>query len=95
MKSIKEKIRVFIVENFLFGDESGLQDSTSFFDEGVVDSMGILELVEFLKEEFSITIEDEELLPENLDSIDNVVSFLMKKSNVSTTVSQEVPFYTA
>jgi len=48
-------------------------------DEGIIDSTGILELVNFLEEEFSISVDDEELVPENLDSIDNVASYLERK----------------
>ncbi len=79
MSETKEKIKTFIVENFLFGSEDGLKDETSFLEEGIIDSTGILELVTFLEEEFSITIEDEELVPENLDSINNVTAFLERK----------------
>ena len=77
---MKEKIREFIVENFLFGEDGNLRDETSFLDEGIIDSTGILELVSFLEEEFSITVEDEDLVPENLDSINNVVTYLEKKT---------------
>ncbi len=77
----KQTIREFIVENFLFGESNGLADDTSFLEEGIIDSTGILELVTYLEEEFSITVEDEELVPENLDSINNVVTFLKMKSN--------------
>jgi acyl carrier protein len=79
MNKLKDKIRQFIVEDFLFGDDNGLKDDTSFLDEGIIDSTGILELVSFLEEEFSISVEDEELIPENLDSIMNVVAYLEKK----------------
>ena len=79
MNKLKDKIRKFIVEDFLFGDDNGLKDDTSFLDEGIIDSTGILELVSFLEEEFSISVEDEELIPENLDSIMNVVAYLEKK----------------
>ena len=75
----KQEIRKFIVENFLFGSENGLKDDTSFLDEGIMDSTGALELVTFLEEEFSITVEDEELIPENLDSINNVAAYLLRK----------------
>ncbi len=78
---MKEKIRTFIVENFLFGQDEGLKDDSSFLDEGIIDSTGILELVNFLEEEFSVTVDDEELIPENLDSISNVVGYLEKKLN--------------
>jgi acyl carrier protein len=79
MTDLKAKVRGFIVENFLFGDENGVKDDMLFLDEGIIDSTGILELVSFLEEEFSISVEDEELVPENLGSIDNVVAYLEKK----------------
>jgi len=79
MNETKGKIKTFIVENFLFGSEDGLKDETSFLEEGIIDSTGILELVTFLEEEFSIAVEDEELVPENLDSINNVTAFLERK----------------
>ena len=79
MTDLRDKVRRFIVENFLFGEDEGLKDDTSFLEEGVIDSTGILELVNFLEEEFTIIIEDEELVPENLDSINLVVSYLEKK----------------
>lgn len=79
MNDLKAKVRGFIVENFLFGDENGVKYDTSFLDEGIIDSTGILELVSFLEEEFGISVEDEELVPENLGSIDNVVAYLEKK----------------
>ena len=80
MADVKNKIKTFIIENYLFGDDEGLEESTSFLDEGIVDSTGILELIEYISEEFSITVEDEELIPENLDSIDNVTAFIGRKT---------------
>ena len=79
MSETRDKIRAFILENFLFGNDQGLNDDISFLDEGIIDSTGILELVSFLEEEFSISVEDEEILPENLDSIKNVVVYLERK----------------
>ena len=79
MSETRDKIREFIVENFLFGSDEELTDEVSFLDEGIIDSTGILELVSFLEEDFGITVEDEELIPENLDSIKNVVAYLEKK----------------
>ena len=75
----KQAIRKFVVENFLFGEANGLKDETSFLEEGIIDSTGILELVTYLEDEYSITVEDEELIPENLDSISNVASYLERK----------------
>lgn len=79
MKKTKETIRKYIVENFLFGEDEGLTDDTSLLEKRIVDSTGILELVAFLEREFSIRIKDEELIPENLDSIDNMHHYLQTK----------------
>jgi len=80
---VKARIKNFIIENFLFGDEEGLNDQTSFLDAGIIDSTGILELVDFLDSEFSIKINDDEILPENLDSINYIINFLEKKRQSS------------
>ncbi|MDW7646091.1 MAG: acyl carrier protein [Desulfuromonadales bacterium] len=76
---MKDQIRKFIVENFLFGDGQGLNEETSLLDSGIVDSTGILELIEFMGDYFSVTVEDEEMLPENLDSINNIFNYLTRK----------------
>ena len=83
MENMRERIKGYIIDNFLFGDEENLEDQTSFLDAGIVDSTGILELVDFLDNEFKIKISDDEILPENLDSINNIINFLDKKSVVS------------
>jgi acyl carrier protein len=80
MKSIAGRIRRFIVENFLFGSDEELTDEASFLDQGIIDSTGVLELVTFLEETFYIQIDDEELIPENLDSIINVSKFVSSKA---------------
>jgi acyl carrier protein len=72
-------VRDFVIESFLFGDEERLDDDTSFIESGIVDSTGILELVAFLEETFEIIIEDEEVVPDNLDRLNNIVRFLQKK----------------
>jgi acyl carrier protein len=77
--SLQEDIRGFIVENFLFGEEAGLKDDSSFLEEGIVDSTGIMQLVSFLQEQYRIAIEDEELIPDNLDSIQKITSFIQEK----------------
>ncbi len=74
-----DKVRTFIVDNFLFGDDSSLKEDSSFLQEHIVDSTGILEIIAFLEEEFSIIINDDELLPENLDSLNNIDAFLKRK----------------
>jgi acyl carrier protein len=80
MQDPREKIRYFIRESFLFGGDDELNDSDSFLDMGIVDSTGVLELVAFLESEWGLTVDDSELVPENLDSIDNLVSFLDRKT---------------
>ncbi len=74
-------IKEYVIENFLFGDNGQLTKETSFLESGIIDSTGILELVSFLEETYEIVIEDEELIPENLDSLNNINSFLKNKLN--------------
>ncbi|MBT3179091.1 MAG: acyl carrier protein [Desulfobacula sp.] len=78
MDKTKEKIRSFMIENFLFGEDIDLKDDTSFLEEGIIDSTGVLELIEYLEEEFNIQIDDEDLIPENLDSLNNLEQFISK-----------------
>jgi len=78
-----EAVREFVVENFLFGDGVNLKDDTSFLESGIIDSTGILELITFLEETYGIQIEDEELVPENMDSLQNVARFVARKVGVS------------
>ena len=78
MDKIKEKIKEFIIENFLFGEDNDLNDDTSFLEEGIIDSTGVLELIEYLEEEFEIEIDDEDMIPENLDSLNNLEQFISK-----------------
>jgi acyl carrier protein len=80
MSEIKDKVRSFIVENFLFGDAGTLEDETSFLGEGIIDSTGILEMVDFIEETFGFTVDDEELVPENLDTIKNLEAYITRKT---------------
>ena len=77
--SIETQIRAYIAENFLFGDTDQLAVADSFLDKGIIDSTGILEIIMFLEEQFGIKVADSEMLPENLDSIGNIVRFIEKK----------------
>jgi acyl carrier protein len=78
-----ETVRGFIVENCLFGDGARLKEDTSFLQEGIVDSTGILELVFFLEETFGVNIEDDELIPENMDSLRNIAAYVQRKLSSS------------
>ena len=84
--STATKLRNYILETYLFTtDEAALANDDSFLDKGIIDSTGILELVMFLEQEFGLTVDDEELLPENLDSIDHLVQFIERKQSVAQT----------
>ena len=77
---IKETIREFILSNFLKGSElTTLVDDASFLEEGIIDSVGVLELVAFIEETFNFRVEDEEIVPDNLDSVDKLVAFVQSK----------------
>ncbi|MDD2583256.1 MAG: acyl carrier protein [Desulfuromonadaceae bacterium] len=78
MDAIKKAIRAYIIDNFMFGDDRGLDDSMSFLENGIIDSTGILEMVTFLEEKFSIKISDEDLLPENLESVEKMGMFVLR-----------------
>jgi acyl carrier protein len=80
MRALESKIRTFLSENFPLGeDPSELPADASLIESGLIDSTGVLELVDFLEETFGIRVEDDELLPENLDSIASIVRFVEHK----------------
>lgn len=82
LMSKEDKIRGYILENFLFtDDQSALSNSDSFLEKGLVDSTGILEIITFIEDDFDLSIEDEEMIPENLDSVDNIIAFITKKQS--------------
>ena len=74
-----ERVRAFVVETFLFGEGAALQDDTSFMQHHVLDSTGMLEVVAFLEETFGIVGADDELVPENLDSLRGIDRYLAQK----------------
>jgi acyl carrier protein len=74
-----DEIRSFIVETFLFGDQTQIADDTPLLERHIVDSTGVLEIVAFLEDHHGIRIEDDELTPENLNSIKNICKFLKTK----------------
>ncbi len=78
---MQDKVRQFIIENFLFdaGNEA-LGDDDSFLDLGIIDSTGILEVVNWIQEEFGIEVDDTELVPENLDSVNSLSTFIQRKT---------------
>lgn len=76
---IKDKIRDYIIKS-TFDDVKKIKDDTLIFEEGVLDSMGLLFLIEFLGENFGVTVSDEELNPKNFESINNIVVFVNNKN---------------
>lgn len=80
MDTLKEEIRRYIEDNFLLAARPApLADDDSFLEHQVLDSTGFLELIAFLEETYAIKVEDDEMVPENLDSLDSVVRFLAGK----------------
>ena len=75
----KELIRAFIQSNFYVANAALLEDDQSLLDGGIVDSTGVLEVIGFIEDTFKITVEDNEMLPENLDSIDRIAFFVDRK----------------
>lgn len=78
--SVRRQVRQFILANYLFSDDEGkLADSASLMENGVMDSTGILELIMFLEETFGVRVSEEEMVPGNLDSVDNICAFVERK----------------
>lgn len=83
-QQIKGHIKEYIINNFLFGSEDTIiEDHDSFLKKGIIDSTGILELIGFIEENYQVKVEDHELLPENLDTLNNVTRFILTKQKAS------------
>ena len=73
-------IRSYILENFLFSDDPlAIEDNASFLEQGIIDSVGALEIALFIEQSFGFAVQEDEMLPENLDSVDNLVAFVKRK----------------
>ncbi len=80
---VRENLRTYILQNFLFSDDQSLLDDTfSFRDTRTIDSMGMVELISFIEEKYHIKVLDEDMVPEKLDSIDRLVEFVRQKQGV-------------
>ena len=80
MPAVETDIREFVTDNFLFGRKNvSLSGDDSLLEEGLIDSTGVLELVMFIEGKFDVTVEDEDLVPDNLDSINCLISFIESK----------------
>jgi acyl carrier protein len=80
----RQEIRNHIIETFLFGQDDGLADDSSFLDKGILDSTGVLELIAHLESTYGIKVSDDELLPDNLDSINAICAFIDRKGMAET-----------
>jgi acyl carrier protein len=77
----RKQVRDFLVSNFYIAEGNLLEVDTSLLDQGIIDSTGVLEVIGFIEETFGITVEDSELLPENLDSIEGIAQYVVRKKN--------------
>ena len=82
LTEVLKQIREYVIENFVLGDEEEeFSDDQSFLDTGLIDSTGILEVISFLEDEYEITIEDDEMIPDNLDSVEKIARFVHAKQS--------------
>jgi acyl carrier protein len=80
---VRKQIRSHIMENYLFTtDDSELQDADSLMLRGIIDSTGALEVILFLEETYGFSVDEEEMIPENLDSVDKIVAYVGRKRGV-------------
>jgi len=75
----REQVRQFVIQNFYVADPGQLPDDASLLERGVIDSTGVLEVIAFIERTFAVRVEDEEMLPENLDSIERIAAFVDRK----------------
>ncbi|MBK9035802.1 MAG: acyl carrier protein [Myxococcales bacterium] len=79
--AVARAVTTFIVDNFLFGNAADAPaPGASFMETGLIDSTGVLELVAFVESTYDIKVGDDELVPEHLDSVDNLAAFVVRKA---------------
>lgn len=83
MDQVAQEIKGFIGENYMLdkAELDAINVDTSFLKAGIIDSMGVMELVEFVEDKYEVTFDTEEIIPENLDSLKNITAFISKKRN--------------
>ena len=80
MNGIREQIKSFVAENFLFSKNGfHLSDTASFLEEEVIDSTGVMELVLFVEDTFGITVDDQDIVPENFDSVAQLAAYIERQ----------------
>jgi acyl carrier protein len=79
---VETEIRTYLLENHLFSnDDAQLGNDDSLLEKGIIDSTGILEVIMFLESQFGVTVKDSEMLPENFDSVNNIVHFVRQRKS--------------
>lgn len=79
--TIRDAVKAFVIENFLFGDRThAIDDMDSFIETGIIDSTGVLELVAFIEDRYGITVADADIVPANLDSLARITAFILSKT---------------
>jgi len=84
---LQQQIRDFVATNFYVADPNSLEDRTSLLDQGIIDSTGVLEVILFIETTFGVTVEDSEMLPENLDSIERIACYVGRKKQAELRVA--------
>ena len=83
MNDVEDMIRKYIAENILFsGNVYPYPDNTSFLSEGIIDSMNVLELVMFVEEKFGVTVADQDIVPDNFDSVTKLANYIRRQVSV-------------
>ena len=81
IETYRKQVREFLISNFYVAEANLLGVDTSLLDQGIIDSTGVLEVIGFIEETFGVTVEDSELLPENLDSIEGIAQYIARKKS--------------
>jgi acyl carrier protein len=84
MQPLEAQLKQFVVDNFLFGNQNGFKNDHSFLERGIIDSTGILELICHLEKTYQIKVQDSELVPDNLDSVNRLAAFVLRKQAAET-----------
>lgn len=79
MQEIISEVRAFLKENFMLDDAVAIEEQTSFMDNHILDSTGFIELIGFIEERYGVTVDDEEMVPENFDSLRNIRGYVERK----------------
>jgi acyl carrier protein len=87
---LKDELRQFVTDNFMFGKHyEGFADDNSFIERGIIDSTAVMELVAFLEEHYQIKLQDKDLIPENLDSINGLARYVQSRLQLNYTEASE------